>query len=91
MKLDPADWKKRKARIDAGVKLPPLRTLAEMAEEFGVTSRSLTVTMQHYPGAPAPVQQLKSTTTRTGKTWYEPAAMRKWWQSVKEARLQKNN
>lgn len=91
MKLDPSDWSKRRERQQAGVKLPPLRTLSEMADEFGVTPRSLTVTMRHYPGAPEPMQQLKSTATRTGKTWYDPDAMRKWWAAVKDQRSQKNN
>ena len=91
MRLDPSDWNKRRERQQKGVKLPPLRTLSEMADEFGVTPRSLTVTMGYYPGAPEPMQQLKSTATRTGNTWYDPAAMRKWWKSVQEARSQKNN
>lgn len=90
MKLYGKDWSQSRERKRAGVKLPPLRTLREMADEFGISYQSLIATMKHFPGAPESTMKVRNNATGEN-TWYEPVAMRRWWKSVQDARSQKNN
>jgi len=59
----------------------PLRSLKELAEEFGVTWQSLFATMRHDPSSPRP---LYSTGHHGRKnTWFDPDAVRTWWNERK--------
>lgn len=64
-----------------GVARPPLRTLHEMADEFGVSAQSLANTINR--DASAPQSQLKHANGAAGQrtVWYEPKALRRWWQA----------
>lgn len=53
----------------------PCRSLKEMAEEFGVTLRSLVVLLKSRNG-PEPKLRHRGATSNN---WYDPDAMRKWW------------
>lgn len=60
---------------------PPMRTLAELAEEFGVDIKRLRhcVTMRN---APAPLVHKSGTAANT--RYYVHADMRKWWKSINQ-------
>ena len=60
----------------------PLRSLRELAEEFGVKWQSLHATMRHDPNSPSP----RYSTGHRGvkNTWFDPDAVRKWWKERKE-------
>lgn len=57
----------------------PLRTLPELAEEFGVAPNAVITKMRLHPNAPAP--KLRT----GGRHYYEPGAFRTWWRSVQES------
>lgn len=60
---------------------PPLRTLKEMAEEFGVPCAELASLLRHRDGPDARMDTTRSASN--GKAhWYEPGEMRKWWKGV---------
>ena len=67
----------RRSRKDGPRK--PLRTLKEMAEEFGVTVNSLRALIGHHDG-PKPVLKHDCTVRNT---WYDPAVLRAWWKQIK--------
>jgi hypothetical protein len=51
----------------------PLRTINEMADEFGITRYQLVSDMRHSPvKAPEPALRLR------GATWYQPRQLRQW-------------
>lgn len=62
----------------------PLRTLEEMADEFGIKTAALRAFLGRRDG-PSPVMktQCKRTVTRN---WYSPSEMRKWWAEVKDGK-----
>lgn len=61
---------------------PPLRTMGEMAEEFGVSARALSALVWHDPNAPKPKYRVGSHTA-SKSTWIEPNALRAWWEQRK--------
>jgi len=71
------EWSNRIRR--AGPRAP-CRTFDEIAEEFGVTPRTLTAFMGHYPGAPRPLMDLGKGKIKA--KWYDQAAFRAWWKTV---------
>lgn len=56
----------------------PLRTLKELAEEFGVTPTSLKMRMRYDPEGPKPVMHTLGTGTQRN-TWFDPEQVRAWW------------
>lgn len=74
MKLDNKVSKKdRTGRV-------PLRTITELAEEFGVTSRTLAGLLANSDTSPSQVFKT-GTGVRTSRRniWYNPAEVRAWW------------
>jgi len=73
-----------KYQNDGGVKkrgkLPPLRTLAELAVELNVNARTLQSKLARMADAPKPVINGRGFAVRA--TYYEPRAFRKWWRSL---------
>lgn len=67
------DW--GKTRSNPAAPRPPLRTLAEMAEELGVTMTHLRSAYGGDAGAPPPVFRKWGNIPAK----YNPAEMRKWW------------
>lgn len=68
-------------RIRAGGGRKPLRSLKELAEEFGVTPNSLKMKMQHDPEAPKPKYATGGSSTTRRNTWFDPEEVRKWWKA----------
>lgn len=66
-----------KAQRDAG-KREPLRTLSELAEEFGVTKEGLGRALAK-PGAPQPVFDGRKTYNILKAKWFKPSEVRAWW------------
>jgi hypothetical protein len=62
----------------SGKSLPPLRTVTEMAQEFGLTLRQLSGYLGNAKDAPKPVFK-HSGAAGHRNTWYNPAEMREWW------------
>ena len=60
-------------RVYHGVDLSPLRTITELAKEFGVTRHSLSAYIGKRKPAPEPVFKHKH------NTWYDPKEVRGWW------------
>lgn len=65
-----------------GVGGGPKRTLDEMAEEFGVKKYTLVARLRDH-GGPKPVIRQNAQLVRH-TTWYDPKAMRAWWNSLPE-------
>ena len=62
----------------------PLRTLSEMADEFGVKAASLRTLIRYHKGPePALCSRYKGGTTAV--SWYLPSEMRKWWKGVQSS------
>lgn len=68
-----------KARKPTG---EPLRTLIELAEEFGVTHGSLRKRLADRDG---PKCKRSGANTSGHKNYYEPSLVRKWWKEVGSA------
>jgi hypothetical protein len=69
-------------RVRSGGTRKPLRSLRELAEEFGVKWQSLHAAMHHDPDGP---KSCYSTGNKGVKnTWFDPDAVRKWWKERKE-------
>lgn len=67
----------------------PLRTLKEMAAEFGVTKQTLVGYISHHEG-PSPVFATGYfANSNTKRTWYDPDKMREWWAGI-QATVEKN-
>jgi hypothetical protein len=62
---------------------PPLRTIAELAEEFGVPTHVLGRVLK-LPGAPAPVINNRSKAVLNRTTWFNPAQVRQFWKECKQ-------
>lgn len=73
------DMNKSRIRIIERGHRKPLRTINEMAEEFGVSVHVLASRIKNRNGPPS----LKSGTTNRA-VWYEPNALRKWWVNINE-------
>ena len=58
----------------------PKRTLDEMADEFGVSKRTLVNLIRYHKG-PKPYAQHNARAVRR-TTWYEPAEIRTWWYNL---------
>lgn len=56
----------------------PLRTIEELAAEFGLTRQQLVGEMAH---SLTPEPHPKPEIIPGGKKWYDPAAMRAWWKA----------
>ena len=70
----------------AGVKRSPLRTIKELADEFGVSSRSLAKRMYADPDGPRRIFRHHSgggsSDYRTKSvSWYNPVEVRRWWRA----------
>ena len=64
-------------RVKKNGALPPLRTLKEMANEFGVSPATLRGLIAKRNGPDAVLKVNGSATVRN--TWFEPKELRKWW------------
>lgn len=77
-------------RIPAGghqkTHLPPLMTLKELAEQFGVSVYSLAALMRSDANAPKCIR--RCATADTTKAYYVPAEVRKWWRDRGEHKPQ---
>ena len=78
MFTEPSQYFKRKNRKPNR----PLRTIKEMADEFGVTYQSL-ASWIYYKNGPSP--RYKTGSPRlTHNTWYDPVELRKWWKDLEK-------
>lgn len=68
-------------RIRTGGGRKPLRSLKELADEFGIKPQSLKMQMQHDPDAPKPKYATGGTGTTQRNTWFEPEEVRRWWKT----------
>lgn len=76
-RMERSQWHQRAYK--RGVHHPPLRTLAEMAEEFGVTPKSLGGLLRAPQWSPpSPKFNHHSIATGTAK-YFDPTEMRAWW------------
>jgi hypothetical protein len=66
-------------RLWTGGARKPLRTISELADELGVTVRTLTATFSHHDG-PKPKFRTGAKTATTN-TWYDPGEVRAWWRN----------
>lgn len=73
MRTSPHDYNRFTPRRADRPKRPPLRTVAELAAEFGVSAISLGTQMAADAQGPRPV-----TKHGTG-TYYDPGMVRAWW------------
>jgi hypothetical protein len=71
-------------RIRAGGGRKPLRSLKELAEEFGVKPQSLKMKMQHDPEGPKARYATGGNGTTPRNTWFEPEEVRRWWKQRSE-------
>lgn len=71
----------RRTRKDGPRK--PLRTLRELADEFGVPHKTLQVKLARCKGAPKPVFSTGGRGTPQN-TWYDPDEVRAWWKFQRE-------
>ena len=69
-------------RTHSGGARKPLRSLRELAEEFGVSWHSLNAAMRHDPDGPRAKYQTGNHGVKN--TWFDPDAVRKWWKERKE-------
>jgi hypothetical protein len=76
MKLPVKWWQRRPER-------KPMRTLPELAEEFGITTATLSGYMRHHGGPKPPIKHT-SNYTRSVVTYYDSDEVRKWWKQFKE-------
>lgn len=67
-------------RLRSGGGRKPLRSLKELADEFGIKPQSLKMKMQHDPEAPKPKYATGGTTTPRN-TWFDPEEVRRWWKA----------
>lgn len=67
----------RMARRKEGVR-KPLRSMKEMALEFGVSVPTLSAFMRHDPNAPKSLYRTGGK-HRPKNTWVDPDALRIWW------------
>jgi hypothetical protein len=68
-------------RIHSGGGRKPLRSLKELADEFGIKPQSLKMHMQVDPNAPKPKYATGGTGTTQRNTWFDPEEVRRWWKA----------
>jgi hypothetical protein len=66
-------------RAGAPFRRKPVRSLAEIADEFGISRHTPQAHMSNSRNAPKPEFQHKSTPTMPGRSYYRLNDMRKWW------------
>lgn len=71
-----------------GSGIPPLRTMAEMAEEFGVTTGVLHSAFMRHENRPRPMLNRRGDYAGFGgnKRYYNPKEVRAWWKSIPESK-----
>ena len=74
----------RGARIRNGGGRKPLRSLRELADEFGISVPALSATMRHDPNGPKARYFMGGGKRNTQNTWFDPDDVRKWWKERKE-------
>ena len=80
MNLPPAIKDYRiKARISGAVKRPPLRDTRELADEFGVSAKTL-INLLRFNDGPPPRLDHKNSVCKI--MWFDPVAVRKWWRNL---------
>ena len=80
MKFEPGRWKKTATAA-------PMRTLQEMAEEFGIPWKALVQHMRRSTVPRPEAARTTNTTTAAGvKSYYRPKEMREWWEKHNAAR-----
>lgn len=72
-------------RVRSGGARKPLRSLRELAEEFGVAHKTLQAKLGRCKDAPRPIYSTGSSKTISPQnTWYDPDEVRAWWLARKE-------
>lgn len=67
-------------RVRNGGARKPLRSLRELAEEFGVARKTLQAKLARCKDAPRPIYSTgHSKTASEQNTWYDPIEVRRWW------------
>ena len=70
-------------RVRSGGARKPLRSLRELAEEFGVPHKTLQAKLAWCKDAPKPLYKTGSGKTTTQQnTWYDPDEVRAWWRGL---------
>lgn len=72
-------------RVRNGGARKPLRSLRELADEFGVTHKTLQAKLSRCKDAPRPIFSTGDNKTASQRnTWYDPQEVRAWWKARKE-------
>lgn len=70
-------------RVRNGGARKPLRSLRELAEEFGVPHKTLQAKLARCKDAPKPLYSTGyHKTTSQRNTWYDPQEVRAWWAAM---------
>jgi hypothetical protein len=67
------------SRARRGPPHEPLRTLEELAEEFGLSSRAALVAQMRLSTVPPPKAVFHHHGPFVSAKWYRPSEMRRWW------------
>jgi hypothetical protein len=68
------------ARVNKGLpRRLPLRSIQELAEEFGLTMPQLRATLQHSTQDPPKPALRHHNSMSCSNTYYDPILMREWW------------
>lgn len=68
-----------------GIKREPLKTISELAEEFGLTVKQLEGYMQHHFQPKAEFDKsICFGKYQPQRSYYKPSVMRAWWKTVQE-------
>lgn len=65
----------------------PLRTVTELAEEFGISKQALGMALAK-PGAPSPVLDYRRKNVVLRAKWFRPSEVRAWWKERQNSSLQ---
>lgn len=74
-------------RVRNGGARKPLRSLRELAEEFGVPHKTLQAKLARCKDAPKPIYSTGSSSSKTvspKNTWYDPDEVRAWWRGLNQ-------
>ena len=72
-------------RVRNGGARKPLRSLRELADEFGVPHKTLQAKLARCKGAPKPVYSTGDHKTASQRnTWYDPQEVRAWWRGLNQ-------
>lgn len=70
-------------RVRSGGARKPLRSLRELAEEFGVPHKTLQAKLARCKNAPQPIYSTGDQKTASQRnTWYDPQEVRRWWAAM---------